>query len=92
MILHFEFASHFRKSTDPGPYEVILESQSANLDEAVAGLFKMQPVLAEKLARMDCLKDGKLVAMFVADGNLLQPESVVPDGATIRVLAPICGG
>ena len=92
MILQFEFASYFGKNVGTGPFWVNLEGQAANLDQALAALFDTHLELSEGLKKKGYLKDGKLVAMYVVDGNLLQEGSLLQDGAIIKVMAPICGG
>ncbi len=92
MNLRFEFASYFRKIAGTGQFTVNLEGQAADLDEAITALFVTHPDLFEVLKKKGFLRDGKLVAMFVVEGNLLQQESVLQDGAIIKVMAPICGG
>ncbi len=92
MILQFEFTSYFRKNVGPGQYTVNLLGQTINLEEAIAALSTTHKELWEVLQEKGFLKDGKLVAMFVVNGNLLQQESMLQDGAVIKVMAPICGG
>ena len=92
MELQFEFASYFSSMIGGREYLVTTNGKETTLGEAFGVLLEQYPDLEDTLRTKNVIVDGKVSAIFVVNGNLLQDEAALSDGNTIRVMAPICGG
>jgi len=90
--VHFVFSSYFKTGSALEGIPVVVDGDMATLADALDLLFAQNTELHDKFNKMKLTIDGKLTAMYVLDGNLIQPETSLPDGGTIKVMAPICGG
>lgn len=68
-----------------------LSPSEATLEQVMAALFSQYPRY-EKVFRKHFYREGKLFALFICRGMILQSDSILKDGDLIKIVSPISGG
>jgi molybdopterin converting factor small subunit len=91
MMIHFEFSSYFSEYLGEKVHSIELAQNEAALELVLDAFFKQYPA-HESVFKQHFYREGKMFALFVCCGNILQPNSVLKDGDRVKVVTPVSGG
>jgi molybdopterin converting factor small subunit len=91
MMIHFEFASYFSQYLGEKVHSIELVQNEATLEQVLDVFFNQHPAY-EDVFKQHFYREGKMFALFVCCGNILQPDSVLKDGDRVKVVTPVSGG
>lgn len=92
MNIFFEFSVPFAVALGEKTISLTVEQDMLTLNQAIALIFERNPEFLEKLLVHKMVKNGMVVAMFISNNHLIDKETILADGALIKVMSPICGG